>query len=52
MFVFTSWLVSHKILYSHTIFLGVARSKLQTLQLIKRKSKVQENNCHVTCFKF
>ena len=48
MFVFISWLVSQEVCI-HIHFFVMVRNKLQTLntyllQLIKRRSKVQENN--------
>ena len=42
-FVFISWLFSHKVFIHIQHFLAVVRKKLQTLT-IKRRSKVQENN--------
>ena len=55
MFVFTSWLVSHEVLIHIQYFFGVMSNKLQWttasetwnskyLELIKRRSKVHENN--------
>ena len=45
MFSFISWLVSHEVcIYSQAIFLWHGQKQtLNTVELIKRKSKVQEN---------
>ena len=45
--VFTSWLISQEVCIHIQYFFGVARNKLANtkyLELIKRRSKVQENN--------
>ena len=46
MFAFISWLVSHEVCnYSHAVFLWHGQKEtLNTVELIKRRSKVQENN--------
>ena len=46
MFAFISWLVSHEVCnYSHAVFLWHGQKEtLNTVELIKRRSKVQEKN--------
>ena len=53
-FLFISWLVSIGVFIHIQYFLDMVRknSKQYLLELIKRRSKVQEKNVMWTCFKF